>query len=346
VTKQRGLAGAGLRVVIGSAMLFLACATGVWAQTSGTIAGTVLGSDGPLEGASVRVRNLETGDSEEVRSETDGRYVLRVPPGSYDFFVSFPSYRGHVQRGVRMANGGTLQMNVELAEGPNFGVPGENGFLLQGWGKVPPDGPATRTADGVPDLSGVWFPSDNVDPEEPPYLDWARAVAQTRAADFSKDDPRASCLPTGVVRTMRFDLTKLVQSRDLLVILIEGSPPGFRQIFLDGRAHPADVQPSWMGHSVGTWDGDTLVVDTVGFNDRGWIDGVAPQTEQLHVVERFRRTDAGHIALEITIDDPGAYERPWAIRRSLALAQGYEIQEYVCNENLKTEHMVGAGTQK
>jgi hypothetical protein len=112
-----------------------------------------------------------------------------------------------------------------------------------------------------------------------------------------------------------------------------------RQVFLDGRRHPADPSPTWLGHSIGTWDHDTLVVDTIGFNDKGWLDNTGrPQTERLHVVERYRRPDLGHLEVEITIDDPGAYTRPWKIRRSLQLAPGEEIQEYICNENHHTEH--------
>ena len=136
------------------------------------------------------------------------------------------------------------------------------------------------------------------------------------------------------------DLAKFIQTPDLLVVLVEVSVPGVRQIFLDGRPHPPNLQPTWLGHSVGRWENDTLVVDTIGFNDRGWLDGSRPQTEQLHVVERFRRLDLGHMQVEITVDDPGAYTKPWKMRRLLQLAVGEEIQEYVCNENNKTEHYV------
>jgi hypothetical protein len=137
------------------------------------------------------------------------------------------------------------------------------------------------------------------------------------------------------------DLAKFIQTPALVVVLVEYNVPGVRQIFLDGRPHPSNLQPSWQGHSIGRWENDTLVVDTIGFNDKGWIDGSRPQTEQLHVIERFRRIDLGHMELEITIDDPGAYTKPWKMRRRLQLAPGEEIMEYVCNENNKTEHYVG-----
>ncbi len=315
-------------------------------DAGGAISGVVSGATGPLQDAVVRARNLDTDVAVEVHSAADGSYTLRLPAGSYDFFASLPLYRGYVQRDIEIQDSAALHIDAKLIETQNLGVPGEGGFALLGLEEETPEGAAPRAADGHPDLSGVWFPSDPIDPEEIPYRPWARTLQQQRAADFTKDDPRAKCLPSGVPRTMRFDLTKLIQTPDLLVILIEGTPPGYRQVFLDGREHPADFQPSWMGHSTGSWEGDTLVVDSVGFNDRGWIDiAGSPQTEELHVIERLHRPDLGHMDVEITIDDPGAYERPWKIRRSLELAGGYELLEYVCNENEKPEHIVGAGTQ-
>lgn len=332
------------RALRGIAGCLAALASTVWAQSPVTVSGTVTGPHGPLENAVVRARNLATGVAVEVHSAADGSYSLTAPPGNYDFFASLLSYRGFIRRDLKLDDAATLRIDAELAEGPNFQVLGENGFGFLRLDSEPPAGPAPRLADGTPDLSGVWFPSLDVDPEEPPYRPWARTLVQQRSAEFGKDDPRAHCLPSGVPRTMMFDLTKLIQTPDLLVILIEGSPPGFRQIFLDGRGHPPGLQPTWMGHSVGSWDGDTLVVDSIGFNDSGWIDALGrPQTEELHVIERYRRTDLGHMEVEITVDDPGAYERPWKIRRSLALAPGYELQEYVCNENEKPEHLVGTG---
>jgi len=142
-----------------------------------------------------------------------------------------------------------------------------------------------------------------------------------------------------VLRTSALDLAKFIQTRDLLVILVEGSVPGVRQVFLDGRKHPDDPSPTWLGHSIGRWERDTLVVDTIGFNDRGWLDNAGhPQTEKLHIVERYRRVDLGHLDVDITIDDPGAYTKPWKVHRILELAPHEEIQEYICNENHKTEH--------
>ncbi len=143
------------------------------------------------------------------------------------------------------------------------------------------------------------------------YRPWAAALQKERAEQKSKDDPEVSACRRSVVRTNATDLTKLVQiPSELIILLSEGSALGYRQVFTDGRGHPPDFDPSWLGHSIGRWDGDTLIIDTVGFHDRGWIDvNGRPQTEQLHVVERLRRPNLGTLEIEITVDDPGAYER-------------------------------------
>jgi hypothetical protein len=327
-----------MRVAWSAILLFLAQIA--WAQA--VISGVVADPGGPLEGVPVRARNVETGQAFEALTSATGAYTLEVPAATYDLFATRVSYQRFIRRNVALGEGQKVKLDVTLAYGPNFGIPGENPFGLLRLEQEPPSGPAPRTAWGAPDLSGVWFPSLEIDPEEPPARPWAAELQRARAADFGKDDPRAHCLPSGVPRTHHFDLAKIVQTPDLLVLLIEGAPPGFRQVFLDGREHPAEPAPSWTGHSTGRWDGDTLVIDTVGFHDRGWIDNAGhPQTEQLHVIERYHRPGLGRLSVEITIDDPGAYERPWKIRRELALAQGFEVQEYVCNENEKPEHLVG-----
>jgi len=117
----------------------------------------------------------------------------------------------------------------------------------------------------------------------------------------------------------------------------------FREVFTDGRPLPKDPQPSWKGYSVGRWGGDTMVVDTIGFNDRGWIDTDKghPQTEALHVTERFRRRNAGTMEIGITIDDPKAYTKPWSAKFNLKLVPDTELIETVCENSRNTEHMVG-----
>ncbi|MEO8097664.1 MAG: carboxypeptidase-like regulatory domain-containing protein [Acidobacteriota bacterium] len=329
-----------------STVLVVACALVLpclWAQQGRAIVqGTVAGPQGPLEGVTVRALNLATGISQEAVTPAGGGYSLTLPAGSYDLFVTKVSYGAFTRRGMALEPGKAVRVDATLPVNANFGVPGEYAFGLMGAGAAAITGIAPRTTDGKPDLSGVWYPSGDVDPDEPPYLPWAAALQKQRVESSSKDDPRAHCLPSGVVRTNMLDLTKFLQLPGELVILIEGSPPGFRQVFLDGRPHPADLEPSWMGHSSGRWDGDTLVIDTVGFHDKGWLDVTGkPQTEKLHVIERMRRASLGVLEIEITIDDAGAYARPWKLKRILKLAPGEELREYVCNENEKPEHLVG-----
>jgi hypothetical protein len=263
-----------------------------------------------------------------------------VPAGTYDVFSSTVGYAVLARRGVVVAAGATVRVDATLADNPNAGTPGEIFFLYERADRRPPTGPPPRTRDGKPDLSGVWYPGPDLEPDVPEMRPWAEELVAKRRAKVG-DDPRAQCLPSGIVRTHGLDLAKLVQTPTLLVMLVESSVPGVRQVFLDGRAHPPNLQPSWLGHSIGRWDKDTLVIDTIGLNDRVWLDLAGrPQTEQTHIVERYRRPDLGHLEIEITIDDPDAYLRPWKVRRRLDLAPHEEILEYICNENHKTEHFV------
>ena len=324
----------------GAAAALILIASLAWAQTnSGEIRGTLSSARGGLAGLEVRAKNVDTGAVTVATTSATGEYVVAVAPGTYDVFASRVGYVAFARRQVVVHAGAAVRADGVMGDNPNAGTPGEIPFLYQRAEQKAPSGPAPRTADGKPDLSGVWFPGPDLEPEVPSFQPWAAAEAKERASRPG-DDPRAQCLPTGVARLHALDLAKFIQTPTLLVVLVELSVPGVRQIFLDGRRHPANLQPSWQGHSVGRWEGDTLVVDTVGFNDKGWLDGSRPQTEQLHVTERYRRLDLGHMQLEITIDDPGAYTKPWKVRRVLQLAPGEEIMEYVCNENNKTEHYV------
>jgi hypothetical protein len=208
--------------------------------------------------------------------------------------------------------------------------------------------PTPRTPDGRPDLSGIWrfnglgytfniFGNHDVD-----MLPWAKALYAKRVANYGKDSPDTNCLPAGP-RAGLFgqDPVKFVQTPGLLLVLYEGAPT--RQIFLDGRQLPKDPNPSWMGYSVGRWEGDTLVVDTAGFNDRTWLDLTGhPHSEALHVTERFRRLDFGHVELHMTFDDPNTYVKPWTIAVEVGFAPDTELIEYVCNENERDHmHLVG-----
>ena len=218
-------------------------------------------------------------------------------------------------------------------------------------GKPNLSAPAPKTADGRPILTGLWKPvggyianiAKDLKPGEVPFQPWAEALFKQRQETQSKDDPTGWCVPGGVPRS---DLVgypfKILEAPGMVLVLYE-AVHSFRQIFTDGRALPKDPNPIWMGYSVGRWDGDTLVVESSGFNDRGWLDnGGHPNTEALRVTERFRRRDFGTAEIRITIDDPKAYTKPWSMTLPLAFVPDSELLEYVCTENNKdVQHLVG-----
>ncbi|HEY6342196.1 MAG TPA: hypothetical protein VIY49_11945 [Bryobacteraceae bacterium] len=203
----------------------------------------------------------------------------------------------------------------------------------------PPSGPTPRLSSGKPDLTGIWFAPKTIRGEPPSMTPWAEQILKSRN---SKDDPEAHCLPAGVPRMTPYPY-KFVQIPTLLIMLFEANIHSYRQVFTDGRKHPDDPDPTWYGDSIGSWDGDTLVVDTIGFNDKFWFDFAGhPHTEDLHITERYQRPDLGHLQIQITIVDPKAYTKPWIINRVSNLATNWEIHEYICNEfNVDTEHIVG-----
>ena len=202
------------------------------------------------------------------------------------------------------------------ATAPGEGAPGRGagrggrGGAQSDW---PPAGPTPKAADGHPDLSGNWSPNairQNVDMVGSgvavPLQPWAEKVYKERKENISKDDPEARCLPPGVPRMSTTPYPfRIVQTPNVTVIVYEGGAHVWRQIFTDGRKHSEDPNPSWLGESIGHWEGDTLVVDTIGFNGKTWIDESGlPTSESLHVIERFHRTDLGHMEIEHTVDDP------------------------------------------
>src|SRR5262245_46166689 len=205
-----------------------------------------------------------------------------------------------------------------------------------------------RTADGHPDLSGLWQgggPIGDIAQGLPkgqtiPLLPSAKKIMDSLQ---SKDDPEANCLPTGVPRIAPYPW-RIVQTPTHIFFLFEGNIHSYRQIFMDGRPHPKDLDPTWYGHSIGRWDANTLVVDSIGFNDKFWFDFKGhPHTERLHVIERFTRRDAKTLVNQITIDDPGAYSRPFTVTFTAELSPpGDELIEYICQENnVDVPHLQG-----
>jgi hypothetical protein len=220
-------------------------------------------------------------------------------------------------------------------------------------GKVDMNAPARRTADGKIDLSGFWMPSNPVKhllnlaadmkPNEVPLQPWALKVYEERIETNGKDHPGVRCWPSGIPEKLNIpDGLKIVQTPDLMLFLHE-SRTIYRQVFTDGRPLPKDAQPAWMGYSVGRWEGDTFIVETIGQNGRTWLDmrGL-PGTEALKVTERYHRPRIGNMLIDVTIDDPKAYTKPWNVQLSWTLQPDIELIESICEENNKDPvHMVG-----
>jgi hypothetical protein len=212
--------------------------------------------------------------------------------------------------------------------------------------------PTPKTADGKPDLSGIWEPNGikyliniaaDLKPADVPFTPEAQSLYKMRVETMGKDDPDARCLPSGMPRKDAITSPyKILQSPGLLVFLYE-SRTTFRQVFLDGRALPKDVQPTWDGYSVGHWEGDTLVVETTGMNGLTWLDSNGhPLSDAMRLTEKFKRPDFGHMEIEITIDDPKNYTRPWTVKENPHLLADTELIEYICNENEKDlKHFAG-----
>ena len=209
--------------------------------------------------------------------------------------------------------------------------------------------PAPRAHDGKPDLSGIWRGAgplyrfniaQDLKPED--IQPWAEALFLERVRDARKDSPLAKCLPVSVPFHNFFNMTRIVQTTELMVMLYESPNGPHRTVFTDGRDLPKDPNPTYMGYSIGRWDGDTLVITTAGFNDRGWLDSAGhPQTESLRITERLRRKDFGHMDYEITIDDPKAFTRPFTIKRERLLAPDTDLLEDVCENEQDRAHMSG-----
>ena len=239
------------------------------------------------------------------------------------------------------------------------------GPLRGQWTKIPSDGiprkngkpdlsaPAPRLPDGKPDLSGIWEPSANkylrdiaadLKVENVPFQPWAKRLYDQRTdGSHSKEDPDANCLPQGVPKIDAAPAPwKIVQSPRLIVIVYEAFNL-WRQVFLDGRELAKDVNPTWLGYSTGKWDGDTLIVNTKGFNGKLWLDQLGmPSTDALHVIERLRRKDFGHMDVRITIDDPKAFTKSWDVTEEVHLLPETELLEFICNENNRdVEHLPG-----
>jgi hypothetical protein len=231
---------------------------------------------------------------------------------------------------------------------------GNRGGGQGGGAAAAPPQPAPRWPDGkirlsaVPGQMGLWFGDfgGGRGTGEMPYLPWSRGVMDYRRVN--ELEPHARCKVSGVVRQFQtpygVDIVDIPETK-LIYILDVGGPHTVRTIYMDGREHPKDFVPTGYGHSVGRWEGDTLVVDTVGFSEKFWLDRAgSPHTSKMHVTEKFTRTNLTTMQYEYTIDDPDAYSAPWARVATITFRPGQELFEYICQDNnLGSELMVGGG---
>jgi hypothetical protein len=278
------------------------------------------------------------------------RSVVPLTAVALLFMLSLGDSLRAQQQQQQAPQGGGVQVGVPAGRGGAPAAPGRRGG--------PPPGPAPRAANGrvllggaTAAVKGVWLPGDGGaqvagDTASVPLQPWARAVLENRRT--YQLEPHTRCKPSGGIRQFLTPYgVEFVELQELQRIYIFdiGGPHTYRTIYMDGRTHPANPVPSYYGHSIGWWDGDTLVVDTTGFNESFWIDRRGtPHTDKLRLLERFTRTDSNTIRYEFTLDDPGALTAPWKAAFNLRWEDGTELFEYVCQQsNYAPNLMVGGG---
>jgi hypothetical protein len=224
----------------------------------------------------------------------------------------------------------------------NFGpLPGEKGVWAGNAGSTL----ATNDRRGGIDNNRINLPT-NLKVSDVPFQPWARALYDYRQAKLTADDPHVRCKGSGGPRLYHtpygFEIIDMPEMQQVFVVGV-GGPHTWRVFYMDGRQHPKDLDPSYYGNSIGHWEGETLVVDTVGYNERFWFvrEGL-PHTEQLHLIEKFSRPEYDTLRYEVTIDDPGAYTKPWTGGWAIPWNPSDEVYEYMCQENNRdVKHMYG-----
>jgi hypothetical protein len=300
------------------------------------------------------LKNSATGESLTVTVTVDGTFAFpKVPAGTYLLTVPISSamYMGYEQKDVEVPAGKALKLELPIKWGINLGTIGDDPTLLgndlRRMSKYV-DGPTPRTADGHPDFSGNWvnIPDRRSGARLPPMKPWAAALnamvvkAMTPGADGkpSTQHPGVYCMPQSATPVLLNFPQEFVQTKTRLIELNEFETPAFREIFLDGRAHPDPNlwNPAWYGHSVGTWEGDTLVIDSTGFNE--WTPGYGIHTEALRIVQRYTRPSVGRLVIDVVATDPRAWTGPYEFHYEQGLFNGDDLHEWVCAENNQTEH--------
>jgi hypothetical protein len=219
-------------------------------------------------------------------------------------------------------------------------------------GKVDLTAPVPLRPDGQPDFSGVWQIASpkhlinlaaDIKPADMPMQPWAAAITQERSTGaHAREESQANCLPPGLPRINATPLAFRIYQQPGVVLVLYEAFDLYRQIFMDGRELGKDPNPTWLGYSTGKWDGDTLVVDTTGFNGKTWLDQAGhPTTEALHVTERIHRRDYGHLDIQTTIDDPKAYTKPWSATEVMELQPNTELMEFACENEKDVQHLPG-----
>jgi hypothetical protein len=339
--------------------LIVFCGAAFGQAQPGTITGLLRDLNGnPVIGTegAVHVKNTATQAEFSAPISSKGDFTLTgLPAGTYDLTVPMACcmYGTYSQKGVAIAAGQTLTMNLQLPWNINLGTIGDDPVMLMNDMRAKAGniaGPTPRMQDGKPDFSGMWAQVTEAGGQgfgpRIPLKPWAaeiqKKIMERVKTDTNLLNPAAFCLPQSALQiTLPFHF-KLVQTPTLMIHITEFLTPGYRQIFMDGRGHPKDWNPAWEGHAIGKWDGDTLVVDSTGFNEI--TAGVGVHSEKLHVVERFRRPDLGHLEVDITVDDEDAYTEPWHRKVRATLIPQEEILEFVCAENNKDPlHFGGLG---
>jgi hypothetical protein len=249
---------------------------------------------------------------------------------------------------LMLCAGGATSVDAQWLKQPTTGMP------RTADGKPNLAAATPRAADGHADLSGLWQLGTEIgyaanitaDLGPADIQPWASALSRKRLEDFGKDDPEITgCMPGGPRHITRGGLTKIIQTPTVVIFLFEDL--SYRQIFLDGRQMPKDPNPTWMGYSIGRWDGDTLVIETSGFNDRTWLDFAGhPHSEMLRMTERFRRPTFGRMELQVTLDDPTVYAKPLTVSASGNFVPDTDLIEFVCENEKDRAHLVGRTEQE
>jgi hypothetical protein len=232
----------------------------------------------------------------------------------------------------------------------NFGpAPGEKGVWQGSAGATLTRNPNAGRGGGFAGNANSLAPV-NPTVDEIPFLPWARALYDYRRETLTADDPHVRCKSSGGARLYHtpygFEIIQVPEMQQIFIAGV-GGPHTYRTVYMDGRPHPADLDPTYHGHSIGRWEGETLVIDSIGFNTRFWIarDG-HPHTEQLHTIERLSRPEYDTLVYEITVDDPGAYSRPWTAGWAIPWSSTAEMYEYICQENNRdSRHMFGGDVE-